>query len=233
MKKKEFLTEAKRKAIISDKEKAILESFAKTFNKIKRIDENELDMGEIGRLNRSVESGINPYQLQPELSDLGQLTPKQEQMKEYISNYVNSELELNHEMVNYIENGYQGLSDTVKQGLKNDMDYQSWVQMSHDEETFRREKGGIDENKYGGDSPYFEALPQALDFVREYATKLGYEVDEEDMFFQFGTGGVGYEQTKSANIGLLKNGKELNRFIHVSIYRMPSGKYELTMYKTF
>ena len=42
MKKKEFLTEAKRKAIISDKEKAILESFAKTFNKIERIDENEI-----------------------------------------------------------------------------------------------------------------------------------------------------------------------------------------------
>lgn len=42
MKKKEFLTEAKRKAIIADKEKAILESFAKTFNKIKRIDENEI-----------------------------------------------------------------------------------------------------------------------------------------------------------------------------------------------
>ena len=31
MKKKEFLTEAKRKAIIADKEKAIIESFAKTF----------------------------------------------------------------------------------------------------------------------------------------------------------------------------------------------------------
>lgn len=42
MKKKEFLTEAKRKAIISEKEKAIIESFAKTFNKIKRIDENEV-----------------------------------------------------------------------------------------------------------------------------------------------------------------------------------------------
>ncbi len=42
MKKKEFLTEAKRKAIIADKEKAIIESFAKTFNKIKRLDENEV-----------------------------------------------------------------------------------------------------------------------------------------------------------------------------------------------
>ncbi len=42
MKKKGFLTEAKRKAIIADKEKAIIESFAKTFNRIKRIDENEI-----------------------------------------------------------------------------------------------------------------------------------------------------------------------------------------------
>jgi len=43
MKKKEFLTEAKRKAIIADKEKAIIESFAKTFNKIKRIDERRIN----------------------------------------------------------------------------------------------------------------------------------------------------------------------------------------------
>ena len=105
------------------------------------IDENELDMGEIGRQHRSAESGINPYQEQPELSDLGQLTPYQEEMKGYISKYVNSELELNHEMSNYINLGYQGLSDTVKQGLSNDMDYQTLVQMSHDEDTFRRERG--------------------------------------------------------------------------------------------
>ena len=148
MNKKIILTESERKAIIADKEKAIIESFTKTFNKIKRIDENELDMGEIGREHRGAESGINPYQEQPELSDLGQLTPYQEEMKGYISKYVNSELELNHEMSNYINLGYQGLSDTVKQGLSNDMDYQTLVQMSHDEDTFRRERGGVDENNY-------------------------------------------------------------------------------------
>jgi hypothetical protein len=100
---------------------------------------------------------------------------------------------------------------------------------------------GMPKNNFGGDSPYFETLSQALDVVREYATKLGYEVNEQDMWYQFGTGGIGYEESKSANIGLLKNGepildkrgKEMNRFIRVSIYRMPSGKYELTMYKTF
>jgi hypothetical protein len=40
--KKQFLNESDRKQILADKEKAILENFAKTFNSIKRIDEFEL-----------------------------------------------------------------------------------------------------------------------------------------------------------------------------------------------
>ena len=44
-------------------------------------------------------------------------------------------------MDNYRNLGYQGLSDNVKNALRNDMDYQTWVQMSHDEDTFRRERG--------------------------------------------------------------------------------------------
>jgi len=39
MKNKKFLTEADRQNIISEREKAILENFSKTFKKIKRIDE--------------------------------------------------------------------------------------------------------------------------------------------------------------------------------------------------
>jgi hypothetical protein len=41
--KKLILNESDKKAIISAKEKAIIESFAKTFNSIKRIDENEIN----------------------------------------------------------------------------------------------------------------------------------------------------------------------------------------------
>jgi hypothetical protein len=40
--KKILLTESEKKAIISEREKAIISNFAKTFNSIKRIDENEL-----------------------------------------------------------------------------------------------------------------------------------------------------------------------------------------------
>jgi len=42
MKNKTFLTEAKRREIIVNKEKAIITNFTKQFNKIKRIDENEV-----------------------------------------------------------------------------------------------------------------------------------------------------------------------------------------------
>ena len=88
---------------------------------------------------------------------------------------------------------------------------------------------------------YFETLSQALDVVRDKAVSLGYEVNEEDMFSNFGTGGISYETTKSANIELLKDGepilsksgRPINRALSVSIYRMPSGKYELTLYKTW
>lgn len=39
---KNILTEADRKRILADKEKAIIESFTNTFNKIKRVDEAEI-----------------------------------------------------------------------------------------------------------------------------------------------------------------------------------------------
>ena len=65
--KKILLTENERKAIISEREKAIVESFAKQFNKIKRIDENDLEDYELA--SRGVEYGINPYNEPNEESD--------------------------------------------------------------------------------------------------------------------------------------------------------------------
>ena len=88
---------------------------------------------------------------------------------------------------------------------------------------------------------YFKTLSAALNHVRGMAEKMGYELDENAVYLEFGTGGIPYGQTNSATIPLLKDGKpvlsksgkELNRAISVSIYRMDSGRYELTAYKTF
>jgi hypothetical protein len=47
--KKIFLNESEKRKLISEKEKTIIESFAKIFNKIKRIDENELGVNDVLR----------------------------------------------------------------------------------------------------------------------------------------------------------------------------------------
>jgi hypothetical protein len=99
----------------------------------------------------------------------------------------------------------------------------------------------LDEERNPNQDIYFETLSEALDAVRTKANAYGLEVDEEDIWTYFGTGGIPYETDKSANIRLLKNGepildkrgKDANRYIRVSIYRMPSGRYELTAYKTW
>jgi hypothetical protein len=65
MNKKIILTESERKAIISDKEKAIIESFAKTFNKIKRIDENTIN--EYGDEDYDLEGRKQQYGINPEI----------------------------------------------------------------------------------------------------------------------------------------------------------------------
>lgn len=54
--RKIILTEADKKKIVSEKEKAIIESFANTFNKIKRIDENEIT----GEPDENELHGVNP-----------------------------------------------------------------------------------------------------------------------------------------------------------------------------
>ena len=68
MKKKQFLTEADRKQILADKEKSILESFASTFNKIKRLDEAEITPNDVSK--KSI-----PYQPNLEKSPEGILHP--------------------------------------------------------------------------------------------------------------------------------------------------------------
>jgi hypothetical protein len=78
---------------------------------------------------------------------------------------------------------------------------------------------------------YFETLSAALDAVREKVAKKGFTVNDDEMFATFGTGGINYGETKRETISLLKNGVPDNRrSVTIAIYRMDSGKYELTAY---
>ena len=78
---------------------------------------------------------------------------------------------------------------------------------------------------------YFSTLSAALEQAQEYAESKGYQVDEEAIYINFGSGGVVYTETKRGSIPLwTENGNESRKCLQISIYRMESGTYELTCY---
>lgn len=78
---------------------------------------------------------------------------------------------------------------------------------------------------------YFDTFSQALESVLEYVKKNGYEiVDQEREFFLYGIGGVNYGDTKRKAFDLIKDEKPSKKKLHVQIYRMDSGRYELNKY---
>jgi hypothetical protein len=70
----------------------------------------------------------------------------EEKLYNTIAKYVKDPADIDREISNYYTDGYQGFSDVLKANLSRDMDYQTLVQIMHDEETFRREQG-LEEQK--------------------------------------------------------------------------------------
>ena len=70
----------------------------------------------------------------------------EDELFDIIAKYVKDPDDIDREMSNYYSNGYQGFSDALKANLSRDMDFQTLVQMKHDEETLRREQG-LEEQK--------------------------------------------------------------------------------------
>jgi len=62
-------------------------------------------------------------------------------MYNYISKYVKNPDDIDIEIENYRTSGYQALSEPVKAGLRKDIDFMTYVQMQHDEDQFKKERG--------------------------------------------------------------------------------------------
>lgn len=82
---------------------------------------------------------------------------------------------------------------------------------------------------------YHETLSAALDeaakTVENRNATLGNPNTREAIGAPFQFGGIPYGQTKSENYFVADlNGKKTKKYFHVSIYRMDSGRYELTCY---
>lgn len=71
--------------------------------------------------------------LKEEISDV-------DAMRKYIAKYAKPE-DVEKEISKYKLAGFQAFSEPVKIGLRSDMDFITWVQMKHDEQQLRREKG--------------------------------------------------------------------------------------------
>ncbi len=101
-------------------------------------------------------------------------------------------------------------------------------------ESFKKrltELAGIPSSSIKREEVYFDTLSAALDGVRAKVSANNYQIANADNhFFHFSIGGVSYGETKKGSFDLVQNGKETKKKIHVQIYRMDSGRYELNCY---
>ena len=94
-----------------------------------------------------------------------------------------------------------------------------------------RKVNKINLNEDNSNGTYFDTQSDAVEFAKNNVENRGFEVKDEDIAnSKFGEGWVGYENTRRDTIPLYKNGKPQLKMLQISIYRMPSGKYELTSY---
>lgn len=84
-----------------------------------------------------------------------------------ISKYIKDPNDIDKEMDAYYNQGFQGFSDMLQSNLDRDMDFQSWVQKGHDEETYKKETGYTDEyDEFQQDRE--RHLPESEDEEDEY-----------------------------------------------------------------
>jgi hypothetical protein len=65
-----------------------------------------------------------------------------------------------------------------------------------------------------------------LESAEEYAASKGYVVNFESITPEH----VAYGQTVKYSVELMKDGAPARKMLQISLYRMESGKYELTNY---
>ena len=115
----------------------------------------------------------------------------------------------------------------------------SWdlaMEEGEQEESFMQMRAGKDgkvyENEEMGEArelqqeTYFETQTGALQSAEEYATHKGYTVNWESINPEH----VAYGQTVKYSVELMKDGMPARKMLQISLYRMESGKYELTNY---
>ena len=93
-------------------------------------------------------------------------------------------------------------------------------------------KDDLDEAKGSKYDVYHKDFSTAVQYARKEVEKQGYKIDDEEWFRKVGSGprkpSVG--KTNQYNIDLMKNDKDVKQKLHMQVYGMDNGKYELNMY---
>ncbi len=78
---------------------------------------------------------------------------------------------------------------------------------------------------------YHKTFTSAIDEVKKFAKKNGYELDDDDLFHKVGTGPKkpSTGKTNKYHLKLIKGGKEDRKKLHFQVYGMKT-QYELNMY---
>lgn len=80
-----------------------------------------------------------------------------------------------------------------------------------------------------GSQTYFKTQSEALQYVEDQLSSK-FQIAYPDGLW---TEHVNYETTVTYHLPLNNlEGKLTRRYVHISLYRMPSGNYELTYYKS-
>lgn len=81
---------------------------------------------------------------------------------------------------------------------------------------------------------YHNSYTSAIQAAEQYAEKLGYELDKEEMGDKIGLGPAKPKEgkTNSISLTLKKGGKEQKKMLHIQVYNRgtTSNEYELNAY---
>ena len=116
--------------------------------------------------------------------------------------------------------GFEGTTDALDDlGIREEIESFMKMRAGKDGKVYEGRPGFKQENFYNTQS-------EALKSAEEYAKHKGFDVNWESITPQH----VAYEKTVQYHVEILKDGKPLKKMLQISLYRMPSGKYELTNY---
>lgn len=79
---------------------------------------------------------------------------------------------------------------------------------------------------------YHNSYTNAINTAREYAEKQGYQINDDDAFRKIGMGPKKPSEGKTNrfSVELLKDGQPQKKLLHIQVYGMGNGRYELNTY---